>query len=421
MSSATQSANTVKPPREPGRKSIVRPRATDLGAGRAIDPLGPHANSGTSQAVVGNTQKLVTLVLVIGPAVGLAVVTSLLWGHAVNLTDVVMGTVLYVVTGFGVTVGYHRLFTHRGFAPRRFLKVILAVVGSMAVEGSVTSWVATHRRHHLYSDQSGDPHSPHRYGGHRLALLRGLAFAHVGWLFVSDASSAERYAPDMLRDADMRRVGQLFPLLAISSLALPFGIGYALAGTLTGAITALVWAGLVRMTLLHHVTWSVSSLCHAFGRRTDETADHSRNLWLLAIPSLGESWHNIHHAHPTWARHGARQGMLDPSARLIWVFSASAGSTRCGGPAAPSRQAERPSHGPDSCASPRKATSSGGSSSRASVWTPAGSCGGAGPIYCWPGFRCSSERTNWSSRSFGGAFEVTCRIGSVPSPPGRIS
>ena len=321
MSAPVDATARVGTPADPRlERGAPVPAASSDAGGRPIDARDPHEAADSAPASVGRTQKLVTLLLVLGPAVGLVVVTSLLWGHAVNLTDVVMGTVLYFVTGFGVTVGYHRLFTHRGFAAPRLLKIVLAVVGSMAVEGSVTSWVATHRRHHLYSDKRGDPHSPHRYGGSRVAVLRGLAFAHVGWLFVSDASCAERYAPDMLRDGDIRTVGRLFPVLAISSLALPFGIGYVLAGTLTGAVTALVWAGLVRMTLLHHVTWSVNSLCHVFGRRTDDTADESRNLWVLAVLSLGESWHNIHHAHPTWARHGARRGMVDPSARLIWVF-----------------------------------------------------------------------------------------------------
>jgi stearoyl-CoA desaturase (Delta-9 desaturase) len=285
-----------------------------------MSPVDPEGARRANQTEIGSSQKLVTLVLVLGPAIGLAVSTSLLWGHAVNLTDVVMGTVFYLVTGLGVTIGYHRLFTHRGFTPSRVLKILLAVFGSMAVEGSVTTWVATHRRHHLYSDLDGDPHSPHRYGQRGVALLRGLLFAHVGWLFVSDSSCAERYAPDALRDKDIRRIGRLFPLLAICSLALPFGIGYLLGGTLTGAITALVWAGLVRMTFLHHVTWSINSLCHTFGRRSEETADRSTNLWILAIPSLGESWHNVHHAHPSWARHGAGRGMVDPSARVIWLF-----------------------------------------------------------------------------------------------------
>jgi stearoyl-CoA desaturase (delta-9 desaturase) len=152
--------------------------------------------------------------IVAGPAVALAVLIPWLWGHAVNLSDIVVALVLYVITGFGITIGFHRLFTHRGFAPRRALKITLAVLGSMAVEGSVTSWVATHRRHHMYSDHPGDPHSPHRYGDHGPALLRGIAFSHVGWLFVSDASSAARYAPDMLRDRDMQRIDRLFPVLA---------------------------------------------------------------------------------------------------------------------------------------------------------------------------------------------------------------
>ena len=280
----------------------------------------PCQGPGAEPAGVLPSQKLVTVAIVAGPAVALAIAVPLLWGHAVNLTDILMGIALYVVTGFGLTIGFHRLFTHNSFKAGRVLKCALAVVGSMGVEGSVTSWVATHRRHHMYSDQAGDPHSPHRYGQSGLPLLRGLVFSHVGWLFVSDASSAERYAPDMLRDRDLQRIGRLFPVLAVASLAIPFVIGYALAGTLTGAITALVWAGLVRMAVLHHVTWSVNSLCHMFGRRTEETSDKSTNMWPLAIISFGESWHNVHHAHPSWARHGAEPGMIDPSALLIRAF-----------------------------------------------------------------------------------------------------
>ena len=298
-------------------------KARSSGTGRDFQPMSfvdPERTLRSDRPAIGSWQKLLTLLLVIGPAVALVVCTCLLWGHAVNLTDVLMGTIFYFVTGLGITIGYHRLFAHRGFKSRRVLKIVLALVGSMAIEGSVTSWVATHRRHHLYSDHDGDPHSPHRYGDQGQGLLRGLIFAHVGWLFVSDASCAERYAPDTIRDADIRTVGRLFPVLAVCSLALPFGLGYVLSGTLIGAITALVWAGLLRMTLLHHVTWSINSLCHTFGQRSEETADQSTNLRILAIPSLGESWHNIHHAHPTWARHGAGRGMVDPSARIIWLF-----------------------------------------------------------------------------------------------------
>jgi stearoyl-CoA desaturase (delta-9 desaturase) len=280
----------------------------------------PNVPEGQAPPEVRTAQKLVTVAIVAGPAVALAIAVPWLWGRAVNLSDVVIGVVFYLITGFGITVGFHRLFTHRGFGPRRSLKIALAVMGSMAVEGSLTSWVATHRRHHMFSDHPGDPHTPYRYGEHGMALVRGLAFSHVGWLFVSDASSAARYAPDMLRDRDIQRVDRLFPVLAVSSLAIPAGVGYALSGTLVGAVTALLWAGLVRMALLHHVTWSVNSLCHTFGRRTEQTTDRSTNLWPLALVSLGDSWHNVHHAHPSWARHGARRGMADPSAWLIRRF-----------------------------------------------------------------------------------------------------
>ena len=288
----------------------------------------PSPDGAGPPARVHASQKVITTAIVVGPAVALALLVWWQWGNVIDLTDVVVGAVLYVVTGFGITVGFHRLFTHRGFAPHRALKITLAVLGSMAVEGSVTSWVATHRRHHMFSDRAGDPHSPHRYGDRGTALLRGLCFSHVGWLFVSDASSTERYAPDMLRDRDLVRIGRLFPVLAVASLALPFGIGYAVSGSWVGALMALVWAGLVRMAVLHHVTWSVNSLCHTFGRRTEETSDRSTNLWPLALLSLGDAWHNVHHGHPSWARHGAHRGMVDPSAWLIARFEEWGWATR---------------------------------------------------------------------------------------------
>jgi stearoyl-CoA desaturase (delta-9 desaturase) len=297
--------------------------------------LDPSATQAQVAPVVHASQKVITLAIVAGPALALALAIPWLWGRAVDLTDLVIAMTFYLITGFGITIGFHRLFTHRGFGPNRLLKITLAVMGSMAVEGSLTSWVATHRRHHMFSDNPGDPHSPHRYGDHGGALLRGLAFSHVGWLFVSDASCADRYAPDMLRDRDIQRIDRLFPVLALASLAIPFGIGYLLSGTLAGALAALLWAGLVRMALLHHVTWSVNSLCHTFGRRTDRTTDKSTNLWPLAIISLGDAWHNVHHAHPAWARHGARRGMIDPSAWLIRRFEQFGWATKVRWPVTP--------------------------------------------------------------------------------------
>jgi stearoyl-CoA desaturase (Delta-9 desaturase) len=296
--------------------------------------LDPSPAASQPPPAVHATQKLVTLAIVAGPAVALALVVPWLWGRGLDLSDLVVALCFYLLTGFGITIGFHRLFTHRGFGPNRTLKIALAVMGSMAVEGSVTSWVATHRRHHMYSDHPGDPHSPHRYGDHGGALWRGIAFSHVGWLFVSDASCARRYAPDLLRDRDLQRIDRLFPLLALASLTIPFGIGYLLSGTLAGALAALLWAGLVRMALLHHVTWSVNSLCHTFGRRTNSTTDRSTNLWPLAVISLGDNWHNVHHAHPAWARHGARPGMVDPSAWLIRRFEQLGWATRVRWPTA---------------------------------------------------------------------------------------
>jgi stearoyl-CoA desaturase (delta-9 desaturase) len=296
----------------------------------AVDP---SDTGGAPPVSVHAAQKAITAAIVAGPIAALGLTVWWLWGGVVNFTDLVIALVFYVITGLGITVGFHRLFSHRGFVPRRALKIMLAVLGSMAVEGSVTSWVATHRRHHLFSDRSGDPHSPHRYGDRGLALVRGLAFSHVGWLFVSDASRMERYAPDMLKDRDLVRIGKLFPLLALASLAVPFGIGYVISGSWVGAVTALVWAGVVRMAVLHHMTWSVNSLCHTFGNRSNVTTDRSTNLWPLAIVSFGDAWHNVHHAHPTWARHGAYRGMLDPSAWLIARFEQWGWATRVRWPA----------------------------------------------------------------------------------------
>lgn len=263
---------------------------------------------------------LVTSVLTAGPAIGLVVVLTLMWGHAVHVMDLVMAGGFYVVTGFGVTVGFHRMLTHRSFRATRALKIVLAIAGSMAIEGSATAWVANHRRHHMFSDQGLDPHSPHRFDGRPLGVIRGFLWAHIGWLFLADATSTGRFAPDLVDDTDMRRISMLFPVLAVVSFLLPLALGWALTRTLSGAIAAFVWAGLVRIVALHHATWSVNSICHLFGKRPFKTKDQSRNFAPLALLSFGESWHNLHHAFPSVARHGALRGQLDPSATLIRLF-----------------------------------------------------------------------------------------------------
>ncbi|MGD0809562.1 MAG: acyl-CoA desaturase [Acidimicrobiales bacterium] len=280
------------------------------------------------------TARSITILLLAGPVVAVAVSVPLLWGRAVNLTDIILAVVLYAITGHGLTVGFHRLFTHRSFEANRGLKIGLAVAGSMGIEGSVVSWVANHRRHHAHSDKVGDPHSPHILDDTAVGQLRGFIHAHIGWLLSPDMTSVERYAPDILRDPDLVAVGRMFPLLAVVSLAIPFGIGWAVTGTLVGGISAFVWAGLVRMALLHHVTWGVNSICHMVGRRPFATTDESRNVAVLSVLSMGESWHNLHHAYPTSARHGVLRGQLDSSARIIWLMEKFGWATKVRWPAA---------------------------------------------------------------------------------------
>jgi stearoyl-CoA desaturase (delta-9 desaturase) len=265
-------------------------------------------------------EQAVTALFVVAPLLVLAFGVVWYWGEGVRLRDLLLAVALFLVVGHGITVGYHRLFTHRSFVAARPLKVALACAGSMAFEGGPIGWVADHRRHHLYSDQAGDPHSPHGFGRGAGAQLRGLWHAHVGWLVRHSRTSWERHAPDLLADRDLVAINNLFPLWCVVSLAIPFCLGWLLGGGVSAALTALVWAGAVRIFVLHHVTWSVNSVCHTFGRRPFRTNDRSTNVGVLAVVSMGESWHNAHHAFPRSARHGVLPGQCDSSARLISWF-----------------------------------------------------------------------------------------------------
>jgi stearoyl-CoA desaturase (Delta-9 desaturase) len=241
------------------------------------------------------------------------------WEGLLRPGDLVVFAILYVLTGLGVTVGFHRLFTHRSFKARPAIRAILAVLGSAAIEGPVISWVADHRKHHAFSDRPGDPHSPHvDHGVGWLGALRGLVHAHVGWLFRHDQRGARaRYAPDLLDDPVIRFVDRTFVIWAVAGLGLAFGLGAAIGGSVAAGLTALLWGGAMRLFLLHHVTYSINSICHVFGRRGFATPDESRNVFWLALPSFGEAWHNNHHAFPTSARHGLGRWQLDPSAMVI--------------------------------------------------------------------------------------------------------
>jgi stearoyl-CoA desaturase (delta-9 desaturase) len=253
------------------------------------------------------------------PPVALVVAGWLAWGGTLHWQDLLVLAITYTLTGLGITVGYHRLFTHRSFKTSRTVRALLAVCGSMAVEGPLIEWVATHRKHHRFSDHSGDPHSPHvdQAPGWR-GTLRGLAHAHVGWMFRGkDMANPARYAKDLVADRDLRFISRTFPLWVVVGLALPFGLGLALSGSIAGGLTGLLWGGAVRVLLLHHMTFSINSLCHVFGRRPFSTDDESRNLVWLAPFAFGESWHNNHHAFPTSARHGLGRRQLDLGAWLI--------------------------------------------------------------------------------------------------------
>jgi stearoyl-CoA desaturase (Delta-9 desaturase) len=263
--------------------------------------------------------RIVTGLVTFVPLLALSVAAWRAWEGLLRPGDLVVFAILYLLTGLGVTVGFHRLFTHRSFKARPAIRAILAVLGSAAIEGPVISWVADHRKHHAFSDRPGDPHSPHvDHGVGWLGALRGLLHAHVGWLFRHDQRGARaRYAPDLLADPVIRFVDRTFVIWAIAGLGFAFGLGAAIGGSVAAGLTALLWGGAVRLFLLHHVTYSINSICHVFGRRGFVTSDESRNVFWLALPSFGEAWHNNHHAFPTSARHGLGGWQLDPSAMVI--------------------------------------------------------------------------------------------------------
>jgi len=253
---------------------------------------------------------------VVVPFVGILLAVVLLWNSWVDGIDLAIFLVMYVVTAGGITVGFHRMLTHKSFQTKPWLKYSFAVAGSLSVQGSVLDWVADHRKHHAHTDQEGDPHSPHVGGGEG---LRGLWHAHTGWLTETQGQADwTRYARDLYEDPTMKQIGKRFPYLVLLSLLIPTVLGFVLHGfTLEGAIRGYIWGGLVRIFLVHHVTWSVNSICHFFGSRRFDVEDKSTNVAWLAIPSLGESWHHNHHAFPRSATHGLKWYEVDPSAAFI--------------------------------------------------------------------------------------------------------
>jgi stearoyl-CoA desaturase (Delta-9 desaturase) len=266
--------------------------------------------------------RIITGLLTVIPFLMLGFVIWQLAGSWLYWSDFVVFGLVYIPTGLGITVGFHRLFTHRSFKTGPAVRAVIGALGSAAIEGPVISWVADHRKHHAFSDQEGDPHSPHVGHGEGVwAQFKGFFHAHIGWLFIhTQRGNKKRFAPDLLKDPVVRFIDRTFLLWAAVGLAIPFGLGVAIGGTVLAGLTGLLWGGAVRIFVLHHVTYSINSLCHMFGKRDFETTDESRNLAWLALPTLGEAWHNSHHAFPTSAVHGMKRSQLDPSAAVIWTL-----------------------------------------------------------------------------------------------------
>jgi stearoyl-CoA desaturase (delta-9 desaturase) len=268
----------------------------------------------------GNGERTLVALFVVVPmlAVLAAIPVAWVWG-LLGWREIVIAVVFYAISGLGISMGFHRYFTHGSFKAVRGFKIALAVAGTLAIEGPLLTWVADHRRHHKYSDKEGDPHSPWRFGSDWKALTKGLGFAHIGWLFDRSRTSQAKFCPDWLADSDIRRIDRWFPGLVAVSLLAPAAIGGLWTWSWQGALITFFWASLVRIAFLHHVTWSINSICHTFGKEEFEVRDKSRNVNWLAILSFGESWHNLHHADPTCARHGVLKGQIDIAARLIWM------------------------------------------------------------------------------------------------------
>jgi stearoyl-CoA desaturase (Delta-9 desaturase) len=264
------------------------------------------------------THKLLNLAGVVLPFVAFIAAIVLLWNTWVDWSDLAVLAIMYVLTGYGVTLGFHRLLTHRSFQTYKGVEYALAAVGSTAVQGPVMSWVADHRKHHAHTDKDGDPHSPHGHGGGIKGALAGLWYAHMGWLFDrAGQAPPERYAKDLYEDRGMRVIDKNFPLFVLAGFVLPFGLGWLIGGTPMDGVTGAFWGGAVRIFLLHHLTWSINSVCHFFGSRRFAIDDQSTNVFWLSLLTFGESWHHNHHAFPRSAVHGLRWWELDPTAWLV--------------------------------------------------------------------------------------------------------
>jgi len=287
----------------------ITPSTTDVAS--AADPL--------SKSHQGVAERIGNILAVTVPLIGLALAGVFLWGYGFSWLHLGLLIGMYLLTGLGITIGYHRLFTHKAFEARLPLKAALAVLGSMAMEGPLFKWVAHHRCHHQHSDEHEDPHSPNNHGGGLWGMLKGFWHAHLGWIFRPDAPNLSRYIADLQKDGLLRVLSRLFPLWVLLGLLLPALLGGLISMSWTGALLGFLWGGLARIFLVHHITWSINSVCHLWGSRPFRSHDESRNNFLFGVFGFGEGWHNNHHAFPTSARHGLTWWQIDIS---YWIIRA---------------------------------------------------------------------------------------------------
>lgn len=290
---------------------------THAPAPKAPDEI-PAAITAVRPPRLQKLERRLTLAVTIIPFAGTAIAVPMIWNRGIGWSDVALFLIFYSISGLGVTVGFHRMLTHRSFNGKPWVRGALAIAGSLALQGPVIRWVADHRRHHAFSDAPGDPHSPHLAEAQGVkGVIQGLWHSHMGWFFDKETTKVSRFAPDLLKERVIRKVDKLFPVWVIVSIAAPALAGLAISRSWYGALTGLLWGGLARIFFLHHVTWSINSICHFYGKRPFKSEDHSTNNWVLSLVSFGEAWHNNHHAFPTSARHGLGRWQLDPSAALI--------------------------------------------------------------------------------------------------------
>jgi stearoyl-CoA desaturase (delta-9 desaturase) len=282
----------------------------------------PKAKKTLSNPYLQRLQRRHFLLFDILPIVGTAAAIAFLAVHPVGIPEIAVLVTGYLLTGLGITVGFHRLFTHRTFKAAPSVEAALAVCGSMAAQGGVVSWAALHRRHHECSDREGDPHSPNLSGDGLRGKLRGLVHSHFLWMRRHEYPNVAHYAPDLIRNRSLIRVARLYYYWVGLGLLIPAVVGAVAYQSWQGAVSCLLWGGFVRIFVLENIIWAINSVLHMVGTRPYDSRENSRNGGIFALLTLGESWHNNHHAFPSSPSFGLQWYRLDPGYWLIRLLTA---------------------------------------------------------------------------------------------------